>query len=353
MNIRGLFEVTLLNQKTFEKQTFKGENLITNVGKSYLNKWLMHNVLSKNNGKIFNKSSKDSELLEVQENEITATNKNTGRDSDCRSKYSQSCLQDNNSYSFIYNSYYNFSSTNTYFREESSIYFDFDKPKKINKIIMKVTSTDSNESNNPYYGSYLEISTSSLGSEQNSDWKIRKYAKLARYYNLKDNNYDTENANDLVIYLGDRNDPEKAIENVKSIRITPYRYGVKIYKIAFFEEVDYPSPPCIIGLGTSDITPDVKDVDLGKRVSTLLAKCEHTKNGVPSVTYRTKLGIKECNGNTFKEIGLFCVEDGKLPYSGQRLDLFSHGLFEIPWEKTSDVIADIKYVLTTNNGEQI
>ena len=361
MDIKGKFEVKLLNQKTFEVKTFKGENLITNVGKSYLSKWLMHSVLSGKTDEILNNSGEDSELLEVKNNTIVATNQNTGRDSDCRSKYSQNCLQDNDSYSFIYNSYYNFNSTNTYFRQESSIYFEFDTPKKIKKIIMKAVPTDANENNGSYYGSYLEVSTSS-SNPKSTDWQIRKYAKVAKYHNLKQDNsydyvYDTENASDLVIYLGDRNDPERAVENTKSIRITPYYYGMKIYNIAFFEEVDYPSPPCVIGLGTNSITPDVKDVDLGKRVSTLLAKCiyEEDENNNPKVIYRTKLGIKECNGNVFKEIGLFCVKDGVLPYKGQKLELFSHGLFETPWEKNSDIVADIKYILSPyeNTGDEL
>ena len=353
MNISGKFEVALLNQKTFEVKKFKGENLITNVGKNYLNRWLMHSI--NNNEQVLNKQTEDSELLEIKKDVITASNQYTGRDSDCQSKYSQNCLQNNDSYSFIYNDYYSFSSTNTYFRQESSIFFEFDKPKKIKKIIMKAIPTDSSESNGSYYGSYLEVSTSTTNPTQSTDWKIIKYIKVARYYNLKYSNssyvYDTENASDLVIYLGDRNDPERAIENIKSIRITPYNYGMKIYNIAFFEEVDYPSPPCVIGLGTSSMTPNVEDIDLGKRVSTLLAKCtcEEDEQGLPTVTYRTKLGMREFNGNTFSEIGLFCVEDGILPYKGQNLELFSHGLFEIPWEKTSDVIADIKYVLTTAN----
>ena len=202
--------------------------------------------------------------------------------------------------------------------------------------------------------------TSTSHSDENKDWQVKKHVKIASYLNLNTNKsyaYDTENASDLIIYLGDRNNPEKAVENVKSIRISPSYYAMKIYNIAFFEEVDYPSPPCIIGLGTSNITPNVEDTDLGKRVSTLLAKCTYQEDeqGLPTVTYRTKLGIREFNGNTFSEIGLFCVEDGILPYKGQNLELFSHGLFETPWKKTSDVIADIKYILSPyeNTGDEL
>ena len=364
MNIKGEFEVTLLNQKTFETTFFKGENLITEFGKKHLTNWLKHDNYS-DFSYLSDKLSGGKTFLNekiISYTEISATNYYTDNlSSRFQSKNSNDCLyaplKDSSTYSLIGNyDYSRFESMNDSHRKECSIYFNFSENKSIKKIILQCSPCNYTGTSNGS-GCQLEISTSPNHSDDNINWTIRKHAMLPANWNVKyekdTNGYNTSKIDlsalyDLPIYFGDRNDPEKSIQNVKSIRITPSYQGIKIYRIVFVEEVDYPSPPCIIGLGTSDVTPDVKDVDLGNRVCTLLAKCNciQEENSLPYVTYRTRLGIKEYNGNIFREIGLYCTDDGVLPYKGSKLNLFSHGLFENPWEKNSDVIADIKYTLT-------
>lgn len=356
MNIIGKFEVTLLNQKTFEKKCFKGENLITNTGKDLLNKWLMHDCFSQHSYENDNLSGGKTFLNEkiISYKDIEAKNYCTNSSSYYVSKNSENCLYSptisQSTYAFIVNNNYSyFDNMPESQKRESSIYFDFKTPKRIKKIVLLCNPCNNYE--NDGYGCQLEVSTSANTSFENKNWTVRKNIMVANDWNVIINE-DTEKIDfdklyDLPIYLGDRNNPEKIIENVKSIRISPCYYGLKIYRVLFFEEVNYPQPPFIIGLGTSSTTPQKNDTDLGNRVCALLAKCNHTtdENGFPIITYRTRLGIREFNGNIFKEIGLYCT-DGSLPYSGEKLKLFSHGLFENYWEKNQDVVADIKYILT-------
>lgn len=357
MNIKGKFEVTLMNQKTFESEKIVGENLITNIGKKYIHNWLKidnYSTYSYNNDPLSGGKTVFNEKI-VSYNEIQAKSYWTGTNSYLNSKNPDLCLyspsKNSSTYAFISNYYtYNFEGMNESYKRESSIYFDFENLKSIKKIVLQCNPTYYYETSNGY-GCQLEISTSPKTSSENSDWTVRKYIMLPSDWNIKykkdANGYNTSEIDlqqlfDLPIYFGDRNDPEKSIENVKSIRITPAYYGIKIYNAVFFEDVNYPVPPCIIGLGTSSVTPSVNDVGLGNKVCTLLAKCTVNEK---NVVYRTRLGIREFNGNTFNEIGLYCF-DGALPYSGQKLKLFSHGLFDSSWTKTQDIIADIKYILT-------
>ena len=356
MNIKGKFEVTLMNIKTFESKKFKGENLITNIGKNYI-----YDFLKRDN---YIKLSYDDDFLSggktvfdekiVSYNDITAKSYWTANNSNLQSKNPEYCLyspvKNSSTFSWIYN--YNSSNLETMsesYKRESSIYFDFNSEKNIKKILLQCNPAYSETSNGS--GCQLEISTSPNTSQENTNWTVRKYMMLPADWNIKykkdANGYNTSEIDlsqlyDLPIYLGDRDNPEKSVENVKSIRITPAYYGLKIYNAVFFEEVKYPNPPCIIGLGSSRTNPDVNDIDLGNRICTLFAKCTVAEK---SVTYRTRLGIREFNGNNFNEIGLYSF-DGSLPYSGHKLNLFSHGLFENTWTKTQDIIADIKYVIT-------
>ena len=364
MNITGKFEVTLLNQKTFESKKINGENLITNIGKDFLNKWLAHDCFSQHSHENNNLSGGKTFLNEkiISYNDIEANNYCTNSSNYYLSKNSEDCLYSTtlsqSTYAFIaHNNYSSFDNMPEDKKRESSIYFDFNEPKRIKKIVLLCSPCDNYE--NDGYGCQLEISTSpnhsSEKTNEKTNWTVRKNMMVANDWNIIINE-DTEKIDvkklyDLPIYLGDRNNPEKIIENVKSIRISPCYYGLKIYRAVFFEEVDYPAPPFIIGLGTSDLEPQNNDTDLGHRICTLLAKCNCSKDdesGLPIITYRTRLGIREFNGNTFREIGLYCT-DGMLPYSGEKLKLFSHGLFEKEWTKNQDVVADIKYFLTGGN----
>ena len=351
MNLRGKFQVTLLNQKTFETEKIVGENLITNIGKEYIYKWLSRDNYSECLYGDDILSGGKTVLTEkiIPYNEISAKSYYIGNlSSYLQSKNPDFCLyapnKNNSIYSFISNySYSNFESMPENYKRECSIYFDFNDIKSIKKIVLQCNPTYYYETTGAY-GCQLEISTSPNSSEENTDWTVRKYMMLPNNWNYK---YENSEINlkalfDLPIYLGDRDNPEKIIDNVKSIRITPSYYGLKIYNAVFFESVDYPSPPCFIGLGSSSVEPKATDIELGNKICVLKAKCNVSET---NVTYRTRLGIKEFNGNTFNEIGLYCF-NGAFPYSGQELKLFSHGLFENSWNKNQDIIADIKYVLT-------
>lgn len=359
MNITGKFEVTLLNQKTFESKKINGENLITNIGKDLLNKWLAHDCFSQNSYGNDNLSGGKTFLNEkiISYKEIETKNYCTNSSNYYLSKNSENCLYSPTinqlTYAFIaHNNYSSFDNMPESQKRESSIYFDFKEPKRIKKIVLLCSPCDNYEYDG--YGCQLEISTSPNTSSENTNWTVRKNMMVANDWNIIINEdtekIDFEKLYDLPIYLGDRNNPEKIIDNVKSIRISSCYYGLKIYRAVFFEEVDYPTPPFIIGLGTSSLIPQKNDKDLGNKICNLLAKCNYSidESGLPIITYRTKLGIREFNGNTFREIGLYCT-DGMLPYSGEKLKLFSHGLFEKEWTKNQDVVADIKYVLTGGN----
>lgn len=364
MNIKGKFEVTLMNIKTFESRKFKGENLITNIGKNYICDFLKRDNYTQwsydDNFLSGGKTIFDEKI--VSSDDIIPKSYWTPNNSNFQSKNPDSCLysptKNNSTFSWIYNyNSYDFETIDESYKRECSIYFDFEQVKNIKKIVLQCNPASSESVTNNGSGCQLEISTSPNTSEENTNWTVRKYMMLPGYWNTTNregsatvSHIDLTKLYDLPIYLGDRDNPEKSVENVKSIRITPARYGLKIYNVLFFEEVKYPNPPCIIGLGSSRINPDVKDIDLGHCICTLFAKCTVAEK---SVTYCTRLGIREFNGNNFNEIGLYSF-DGSLPYSGQKLKLFSHGLFENTWTKTQDIIADIKYVITadetTENG---
>ena len=366
MNIKGKFEVTLMNIKTFESKKFKGENLITNIGKNYICDFLKRDNYTQwsydDNFLSGGKTIFDEKIISIDD--ITPKSYWTANNSNFQSKNPESCLyspvKNNYTFSWIYNyNSYDFETIDESYKRECSIYFDFEQGKNIKKIVLQCNPADSESVTSNGSGCQLEISTSQYTSEKNINWTVRKYMMLPSNWNIKNkkdaNGYNTSEIDltklyDLPIYLGDRDNPEKTVENVRSIRITPARYGLKIYNALFFEEVKYPNPPCIIGLGSSRANPNVKDIDLGYRNCTLFAKCTVEEK---SVTYRARLGIRESNGNVFNEIGLYSF-DGSLPYSGQKLKLFSHGLFEKTWTKTEDIIADIKYVITadetTENG---
>lgn len=340
MYIHGKFDVTLTDKNgNITKKC--GKNLITNLGKKHIINWLSHNCYSNSvydndvlsGGKSFN-TFRIVPYNDILEKEYSENNSYYFVKDISNSMYAPNKSKD--IFCIAYNANNSrWDNVGESEKRKSSLYFDFVDKKNINSIVMEMNSCDRYGDNGE--GVQIEISTSEYSADEDKDWVIRKRMMLST-----DSNYP----NEYHIFLGDRNNPEKTIENVKSIRISPCYYGIKLYNILFYEYINYTMPPCFIGIGNQTKQPTSDDIDLGNRIALLQAK---TSTNTGEIIYRARLGIKEFNDITFSEIGLFFIDDmfnEKLPYENQKIKLFSHGLFDESWKKTDEIVADIKYTIT-------
>jgi hypothetical protein len=245
--VKGNFEASINN-----KIIAKGSNILTEKGKNVILKWLND----------FNKENSKRQIVD-----FTPVNLSTSSSYYyCRN--AGNCVLNDDSYTEFGNNSDNYFDSLYYDKKHFSLFCDFDEPQKIKELIM-LYSTAYSSSSSSDYGVQLEFSTSTKNAadSEEKDWVVRKYARTAY-------NFGYQNKNEMAIFLGDRNNPEIGIENVKSIRICAIDDFIKLYQLKIIADKSSYLPPIFLGLGDGNKQPSEQDEKLGNELARFMCDKE-------------------------------------------------------------------------------
>lgn len=318
---KGTFEAII-----DDKVVSKGHNIITDAGRNLMFNWL--------------KNINTNKFIDFTPKSFSTSTSNSYHCSKA-----ENCLFNDESFAEFGSNYEDyFQNTTEEEKKNCSLFCDFEENHNVKELILLYETNyyvSSYTSNSEYYGVQLEISVSEDTAQEainKNSWKVVKYARTAYQYKSK---------NEMSIFLGDRNNPEFGIPNVRSIRICAINYYIRLYQLKIVGDKNTYLPPTFIGLGDGDKEPEIKDTELNNKLAVFAVEKENEKENDFSVTFYCHLGIRELVNKKIKEIGLYFLDDEKqyFPYKNQKLTLFSRGLFDEAWNKPKNSIVKIRYTI--------
>ena len=343
MKIKGTFEV----KNQYGIIISKGTNTITNLGKRLICEWLSHDNYTGHDNDLFSGKSLSSERF-INYQEITPYVLNSNLIPD-------NCL----------NNYYGKHLDNTSVGMTMRANYDNN-----NVIFLEISNRTINCSGILLYGQsrgnnipYFEISTTNLNysdikDKDESYWVKQKYVSMPSASNTSSTKYK----NCKVVRFDTPFSIDRSLDNVKTIRIKLITSDgsdyFDMFGIGILEKNSYPNPPCVIGLGTSSVIASVSDTDLFGLSAKLFInkhKSDYSNEDIYKIVYSSRLNYNDYNDIEFNEIGLYFYND-QISYTDSPNicdSLFSRGVFDTPWKKTSNDIIDVDYcinVYSDNNS---
>lgn len=370
MKIKGTFYAKNQNGEIVGK----GQNVIVQNGLNIFSNWLSYNNYTNYNCSKYNGLQLSTQHFVSPSDLITSDSDNLS----------------------FFNIKENFQEQNKYltFNNGDKIYIQTTQQKgfiELSGLFLHTYSNVATSYQNNYYNFHIYIYTSNYNysyAEQNKLWILQKIA-------LNVSNSE-ELSQQKIIRFETTDSVNRTIQNVKSIKIVIKQiYGQNyadfyIRSIGILEKNKYANTPCSIALGTSNIDATINDKQLNNPYCKLFVNTQKTnliyqqiettvgtqttenpkyKKAIDvqkildidqqldttiyqakgfQIIYKSRIGYSQCNDIEFKQIGLFYPKEKADYFIGVSTceQLFSHGVFETPWSKTSDTLIDIYYIIT-------
>lgn len=237
--------------------------------------------------------------------------------------------------------------------EYGTIFYEFDKQYDLQGVMMYLLNRDNWDRQ-----TLFEISTSPdtfLENQVTPNWERQTIDDAPRNW---DDAWSQKNR--CVNYRFDFcNHPNRIVKNVRTVRIrTCYldwtTTWLNIYGIWFLEALPYPNTPSVISLGSGDTAPANTDTGMASEEIRKFVRKHKDMGNDTQIKYSMRLRETEGNDISFKEVGLNFLPEAGDYIGGDHgpescTSLFSRGLFDTPWSKTSGQIIDVDYTLTISD----